>query len=239
MHLGSQRPITFLGWIGFSIIVHFGLTCALLHPLPQKQAQCPLELGRCSIEASLQPRSKPCPLANPQAALLSEEPAPFESIIEKAMPPQPEGFAEQLLETPLVLEEKKNSETLKEALSEVTPEDLSVELIESEDSSSNVNSRIEDGAQGPIIAASVIKNPAPRYPEAARSAGQEGSVELKINLDAKGKVINVTVAKTSGFKMLDDRALETVAKKWRFSPATRGSIPISSEVILLVHFHLE
>ena len=116
MHLGSQRPITFLGWIGFSIIVHFGLTCALLHPLPQKQAQCPLELGRCSIEASLQPRSKPCPLANPQAALLSEEPAPFESIIEKAMPPQPEGFAEQLLETPLVLEEKKNSETFSKSL---------------------------------------------------------------------------------------------------------------------------
>lgn len=243
MHLGSQRPITFLGWIGFSIFVHFGLTCALLHPLPEKKAQCPLELGRCSIEATLKPRqSVPVP-----AEKLEELKEKLEEILTVEPLPLEEGMTEQKIE-PLIedtqdVEEKKNAE----AQADLKPEEVVIEtFVEAQppeeiildDAASFVESEAQAGVHAPKVEASLIKNPAPRYPEAARAAGQEGSVKLKVSIGKRGDVEAVEILKSSSFQLLDDRAIETVKKKWRFLPATQAGEAIASELVLVVHFCL-
>lgn len=58
----------------------------------------------------------------------------------------------------------------------------------------------------------------PSYPEECRKNRQEGTVLLKVLVGEDGRVLEVNVASSSGFALLDNSALRTVYK-WRFSPA--------------------
>src|ERR1044072_3128846 len=59
-------------------------------------------------------------------------------------------------------------------------------------------------------------------PPAARRAGEEGTVRLKVLVDTNGRASNVAVTQSSGFTRLDQAAMEAV-RKWRFVEATDGS----------------
>lgn len=83
-----------------------------------------------------------------------------------------------------------------------------------------------------------LRNPHPAYPEEARKAGQQGVVHLRVKLDEKGGIQSVTLSRTSGFPMLDERALTTVREKWRFKPAKRGRNPVASDVVIPIRFTL-
>jgi len=74
-------------------------------------------------------------------------------------------------------------------------------------------------------------NPKPPYPEIARLRGYEGTVRLKVEVLASGKVGSITVQESSGYEILDRSALKTV-KDWHF-PARFGT------VIVPVTFQLE
>jgi protein TonB len=82
------------------------------------------------------------------------------------------------------------------------------------------------------------ENPKPSYPELARRRGYEGTVRLKVEVLASGKVGRIWVKKSSGYEILDRSALKTV-KDWRFIPARFGNIPVKSTVIVPVTFQLE
>ncbi len=75
------------------------------------------------------------------------------------------------------------------------------------------------------------------YPRIAKKEGWEGTVTLLVVVDVKGKPAEITVAKSSGHKILDNAAIHAV-RKWIFSPAKDGNIPIRSSVKLPVHFSL-
>jgi protein TonB len=75
------------------------------------------------------------------------------------------------------------------------------------------------------------------YPRIAKKEGWEGTVTLLVVVDVKGKPAEITVDKSSGHKILDDAAIHAV-RKWIFSPAKDGNIPIRSSVKLPVHFSL-
>jgi TonB family protein len=64
----------------------------------------------------------------------------------------------------------------------------------------------------------IIKVPRLEYPSAAKKAGLEGKVYLKILIDLKGVVSQVQVVKSSGAAILDSAAVNT-AKKYKFAPA--------------------
>jgi protein TonB len=81
-------------------------------------------------------------------------------------------------------------------------------------------------------------NPKPPYPEVARRRGYEGTVRLKVEVLASGKVGSIWVAKSSGYEVLDRSALKTV-KDWSFIPARFGGIPLKSTVIVPVTFQLK
>lgn len=81
-------------------------------------------------------------------------------------------------------------------------------------------------------------NPLPEYPRLARRKHWEGVVWLLVDVSAAGLVKALNVEESSGHKLLD-RAAERTVKRWQFSPATRGGLPVSSQVRIPVRFRLE
>jgi len=77
----------------------------------------------------------------------------------------------------------------------------------------------------------------PRYPEAARKAGAQGVTLLRVRVLENGRVGEVLIEKSAGFRELDFSAAEAV-KKWLFEPARRGKEPVQVWVLLPVKFEL-
>jgi len=77
----------------------------------------------------------------------------------------------------------------------------------------------------------------PRYPESARRSGAQGVTTLRVHVLENGRVGDVLVEQSAGFRDLDLAALDAV-KKWLFDPARRGQVPVSVWVLLPVKFEL-
>ena len=83
----------------------------------------------------------------------------------------------------------------------------------------------------------LVDGPEPPYPALARRAGQEGRVELRISIDATGRVTDVAVTKSSGHERLDEAARAALAA-WRFEPATHGGVAIACKIDHAITFRL-
>lgn len=79
----------------------------------------------------------------------------------------------------------------------------------------------------------LLYNPAPAYPPAALSAGQQGRVLLRIELNDDGQVRAASVIEPSGHRLLDEAALAAV-RNWRFEPT--GDRPTARQVAVPVRF---
>ena len=77
----------------------------------------------------------------------------------------------------------------------------------------------------------------PRYPESARRAGVQGVTTLRVRVLENGKVGDVIVDQSAGFRDLDLAAVDAV-KKWLFEPARQGKSPVAVWVLLPVKFEL-
>lgn len=77
----------------------------------------------------------------------------------------------------------------------------------------------------------------PDYPKIARAKGWEGTVILKALVEKDGTCTNAVVEKSSGFKALDESAVQAV-KQWKFSPARMGNTPYASLARIPVQFVL-
>ncbi|MBL8265914.1 energy transducer TonB [Steroidobacter sp.] len=77
----------------------------------------------------------------------------------------------------------------------------------------------------------------PTYPSSSRRAGEEGTVRLKVLVDANGRPRDVAVASSSGFARLDQAAMDAV-RKWRFVAATDGTNAISAWTQVAITFRL-
>jgi len=90
----------------------------------------------------------------------------------------------------------------------------------------------------PAYHAAYLSTPAPRYPEAARRSGEQGTVTLRVRVARDGAASQVTVEKSSGSPHLDAAALEAV-KAWRFTPARRGADAVDSWMLVPIVFRLD
>jgi len=81
-----------------------------------------------------------------------------------------------------------------------------------------------------------IHHAPPPYSEDARRAKYEGTVVLRIVVDALGNVSNVRVTKRLGYG-LDEKAVETV-RTWKFKPATRNGVPVAVLMAVEINFRL-
>ena len=95
-----------------------------------------------------------------------------------------------------------------------------------------------DGDGTSIAHADYGSNPPPIYPTIARRRAQQGTVTLHVLVGIDGIVQRAEVAESSGFDALDDAALETVRRRWRFVPARRSGLPIESWVLVPIRFAL-
>lgn len=77
----------------------------------------------------------------------------------------------------------------------------------------------------------------PRYPEAARRAGAQGVTMLRVRVLDNGRVGEVLVEQSAGFRDLDLAAVDAV-RKWLFEPARRGKEAVPVWVVLPVKFEL-
>ena len=82
------------------------------------------------------------------------------------------------------------------------------------------------------------QNTAPSYPETARMRGEQGTVGLELAVGPDGRVMGVTVARSSGSPMLDAAARRAV-QEWRFRPATRDGEAVPGSIRTSVHFRLQ
>jgi TonB family protein len=83
-----------------------------------------------------------------------------------------------------------------------------------------------------------IQNPPPSYPELAKQMRQEGIVMLSVDVDREGGPVSVEIIQSSGYRMLDQAALNAV-RHWKFQPGRIGEIVIESQVRVPIRFRLK
>lgn len=69
----------------------------------------------------------------------------------------------------------------------------------------------------------------PKYPDKARRRGLEGKAEINVDVDGKGNVTEVRLARSSGHSELDKAALEE-ARRWKFKAPNGGKRSVSAKV---------
>jgi protein TonB len=90
----------------------------------------------------------------------------------------------------------------------------------------------------PFGRAGYLNNPPPQYPNLAARNGWQGTVLLKVRVLSTGRVDEIEVQKSSGFKLLDEEAKATV-RTWQFNPSKRGSTPIDGWATVPIEFKLD
>ncbi|MDI1294921.1 MAG: energy transducer TonB [bacterium] len=78
----------------------------------------------------------------------------------------------------------------------------------------------------------------PDYPGAMVRQGMEGTVKVRVTISAEGRVVDIErlSATDEAFWLATQRH---ALRKWRFRPATRDGVAVSSSKILTVQFKLE
>jgi len=81
-------------------------------------------------------------------------------------------------------------------------------------------------------------HPAPPYPRQSIRAGHEGTVTLRVHVDAAGRPLEVTIERSSGHRELDRAARDTVLNRWRFQPAQREGQNVPAWGLVPIRFVL-
>jgi protein TonB len=89
-----------------------------------------------------------------------------------------------------------------------------------------------------VTPARAVSRPPPRYPPAARRDGLTGVVTLAIQVGEQGSILAVRVVDSDPVGVFDAAALESV-RAWRFEPATRDGVPVTTWVRQTIRFTLE
>lgn len=80
--------------------------------------------------------------------------------------------------------------------------------------------------------------PPPPYPAVSLRRGSEGTVWLRVEIDAAGTPMNVDVEHSSGDRALDAAARAQVLKRWRFKPAMLDGTPVRATALVPVVFSI-
>lgn len=84
----------------------------------------------------------------------------------------------------------------------------------------------------------ISENPKPVYPASSRRSGEEGKATLRVLVSAYGYPETIDLHQSSGFKTLDQAAIETVGN-WCFYPARSNGKPVSASVLVPIAFRLD
>jgi protein TonB len=102
------------------------------------------------------------------------------------------------------------------------------------------SSAITSSGSGPVLTTTlkVTRRVEPMYPPASRRLDEEGSVQLRVHVDERGRARDVELLKSSGFDRLDAAAIAAV-RRWQFSPAMQDSRAVPAWTQVNVLFRLD
>ncbi|WP_407351484.1 TonB family protein [Luteimonas sp. R10] len=83
-----------------------------------------------------------------------------------------------------------------------------------------------------------IERVEPSYPPTALRAQEEGTVLLRVQVDAQGNPTEVDVARSSRSRELD-RAARDAVRRWKFSPAMENGQAVASTVEVPIDFRMD
>ena len=112
-------------------------------------------------------------------------------------------------------------------------------LIQNSISSSSSKNQVADSniTTSPVFDAQYLNNPSPIYPSNAKNNNIQGKVFLSVLVGIEGRAIEVKIANSSGYSILDNSALSAV-RKWQFVPAKKNGEAVSATVIVPVEFKI-
>ncbi len=84
----------------------------------------------------------------------------------------------------------------------------------------------------------VVKRVPPKYPEAARKRGQQGTVMLQALVNRQGQPVNVHVLPGRGLAPDLDRAAVEAVRQWVFEPAKAKGRPVEIRIQIPVKYRL-
>ncbi len=89
-----------------------------------------------------------------------------------------------------------------------------------------------------VTSVAYLTPPLLNYPTASQRLQEEGTVQVRVLVDARGTPQQMALARSSGFARLDDAALATV-RATRFKPYTENGVALSFWVVMPLIFELE
>ncbi|MBC7983561.1 MAG: energy transducer TonB [Candidatus Obscuribacterales bacterium] len=91
------------------------------------------------------------------------------------------------------------------------------------------------GAPKVVSSVEYIREPQPKYPPVARALKQRGTVTLRVLVDAAGHAREVSLHRTSGYRLLDDAA-RTAVLNALFKPYTESGQSLPVYVFIPIEF---
>ncbi len=90
----------------------------------------------------------------------------------------------------------------------------------------------------PRPVAGMATDRAPAYPKSALRRDEAGRVMLRVSVSADGRPLEVDVARSSGYPILDSAALSAV-REWRFIPAMQAGRAVAAIAEVPVRFRID
>jgi len=78
----------------------------------------------------------------------------------------------------------------------------------------------------------------PPYPVEARLQSHQGMTVLQLTISPKGDVVAANVVQSSGFAELDAAAVSWVMEHWKYKPAMKGGVTVTTQTQAAVKFDL-
>jgi len=83
----------------------------------------------------------------------------------------------------------------------------------------------------------LIRSVQPEYPDMAREAEAEGSVQVEVTIDETGRVIGARVIESDTIQSLNNAALKA-AREFLFKPAKQRDVPVKCRIVIPFRFSL-
>jgi len=228
--------------LGLSALLHLALVCWLARVDLVEPREVSPRMGHASISMRASLAAAPRKADPSQASSSPPAPAfelPFapDGLLPQPLEPQPSAPRLEPQppapkdETPPQPDPKPKVD--KPSRTEPTSAPMRKEGDAAKDSPS---SRASDGARV-AMPSETTTNPAPPYPPEALAAGLQGTVTLRVKIDATGKVLQASVYESSGIASFDDSALRTI-RRWVFHPARRNGVAVPYEFTKDFEFYI-
>jgi TonB family protein len=104
-------------------------------------------------------------------------------------------------------------------------------------SSAQSGDRIYTVGEDSIVPPKCLYHPLPHYTQEARDAKVEGIIMLQAVIRKTGQITDIKVLRSIGYG-LDESAIETLSKEWKFEPGTLKGRPVDIQANIEVSFRL-